>query len=99
MSVSVDKKLPLPIYLIDDGSSTLYCLHAEKVEPGETHEQTALREVMEEAGVRATIVKYIGKSQYNFTVPEDVVSKEVHWYLMTYGEHLCAGTGQTRRPL
>ena len=39
------------------------------VEPGETHEQTALREVMEEAGVRATIVKYIGKSQYNFTVP------------------------------
>ncbi len=36
------------------------------VEPGETHEQTALREVMEEAGVRATIVKYIGKSQYNF---------------------------------
>ena len=30
------------------------------VEPGETHEQTALREVM-----------------------EDVVSKEVHWYLMT----------------
>ena len=53
------------------------------VEPGETHEQTALREVMEEAGVRATIVKYIGKSQYNFTVPEDVVFKEVHWYLMT----------------
>ena len=38
---------------------------------------------MEEAGVRATIVKYIGKSQYNFTVPEDVVFKEVHWYLMT----------------
>ena len=37
---------------------------------------------MEEAGVRASIVKYIGKSQYNFTVPEDVVMKEVHWYLM-----------------
>ena len=30
------------------------------VEAGETHEQTALREVMEEAGVRATIVKYVG---------------------------------------
>lgn len=52
------------------------------VEKGETFEQTALREVMEEAGVRASIVKYIGKSQYNFTVPEDVVMKEVHWYLM-----------------
>ena len=53
------------------------------VEEGETFEQTALREVKEEAGVRASIVKYIGKSQYNFTVPEDVVMKEVHWYLMT----------------
>ena len=53
------------------------------VEPGETHEQTALREVKEESDVKASIVKYVGKSQYNFTVPEDVVSKEVHWYLMT----------------
>ena len=37
----------------------------------------------EEADVRASIVKYVGKSQYNFTVPEDMVNKEVHWYLMT----------------
>lgn len=36
-----------------------------------------------EAGVRASIVKYIGSSQYNFTVPEDMVNKEVHWYLMS----------------
>ena len=27
-------------------------------------------------------MKYIGKSQYTFLVPEDTVSKEVHWYLM-----------------
>ena len=47
------------------------------VEPGETHIETALREVHEEAGVRATVVKYIGKSHYNFTVPEDIVTKEV----------------------
>ena len=53
------------------------------VEAGEDYEQTALREVKEEAGVRASIVKYIGSSQYNFTVPEDMVSKEVHWYLMS----------------
>ncbi len=39
-------------------------------------------EVLEETGVRAAIIKYIGKSQYSFTVPEDVVDKEVHWYLM-----------------
>lgn len=53
------------------------------VEAGEDFEQTALREVQEEAGVRASIVKYIGSSQYNFTVPEDTVNKEVHWYLMS----------------
>ncbi len=53
------------------------------VEQGETHIQTALREVREEAGVKASVVKYIGKSHYNFTVPEDIVTKEVHWYLMT----------------
>lgn len=52
------------------------------VEEGETHAQTALREVYEESGVQASIMKYIGKSQYTFNVPEDMVSKEVHWYLM-----------------
>ena len=44
--------------------------------------ETALREVLEETGAKATIVKYIGKSQYSFNVPEDVVEKDVHWYLM-----------------
>lgn len=52
------------------------------VEPGEAHTDTALREVREESGAVADIVKYIGKSQYNFSVSNDVVEKEVHWYLM-----------------
>ena len=52
------------------------------MEEGESRTDTALREVYEEAGVDASIMKYIGKSQYTFAVPEDVVSKEVHWYLM-----------------
>ena len=37
---------------------------------------------LEETGVRASIIKYVGKSQYTFNVPEDTVSKDVHWYLM-----------------
>ena len=53
------------------------------VEPGETFEQTALREVKEEAGVDAEIISYIGKSQYTFHVREGLVEKEVHWYLMS----------------
>ena len=52
------------------------------VEEGENFKDTAIREVREEAGVKASIIKYVGKSQYNFTVPEDTVEKEVHWFLM-----------------
>ena len=53
------------------------------VEAGEEYKDTAIREVREETGVHATIIKYIGKSQYTFNVPEDTVAKDVHWYLMT----------------
>ena len=51
------------------------------VEEGEEWPQTALREVLEESGSKAVIVKYVGKSEYTFTVPEEVVEKEDHWYL------------------
>ena len=52
------------------------------VEDGEEYTETALREVLEESGVEASIMKYIGSSSYRFTIPDDVVEKEVHWYLM-----------------
>lgn len=52
------------------------------MEVGESRTDTALREVYEEAGVQASVMKYVGTSQYTFNVPEDIVSKEVHWYLM-----------------
>lgn len=52
------------------------------VEKGEKHVETALREVFEESGVKVTVMRYIGKSEYSFSVPQDVVEKEVYWYLM-----------------
>ena len=61
------------------------------VEKGEEFKQTALREVKEETGVEASIIKYVGKSQYSFTIPGDMIEKEVHWYLM-------ASSGYYSRP-
>lgn len=52
------------------------------VEAGEEYKDTAVREVYEETRVHASIVKYVGKSTYSFTVPDDTVEKQVHWYLM-----------------
>lgn len=52
------------------------------VEQGEDHMETALREVLEESGAKTSIMEYIGQSEYTFTVPEGIVSKCVHWYLM-----------------
>ena len=45
------------------------------MEEGEEFRDTATREVLEETGAAASIIKYIGKSQYTFTVPEDTVEK------------------------
>ena len=50
--------------------------------PGETREETALREVREESGVKAEIVQYIDKSFYTFKVRNELVEKDVHWFLM-----------------
>ena len=42
------------------------------VEAGEEFKETALREVKEETGVQAQIIKYIGKSQYSFNTPHNI---------------------------
>ena len=49
---------------------------------GEEYKETALREVKEESGADASIISYVGKSQYSFTAAGDTVVKDVHWYLM-----------------
>ena len=52
------------------------------LELNETYLEGALREVKEETGVKAQIIKYVGKTNYTFTTSKDVINKQVHWYLM-----------------
>ena len=52
------------------------------VEEGEEYKETAIREVKEETGASAAIIKYVGQSQYTFNTTNDLIVKDVHWYLM-----------------
>ena len=47
------------------------------------------REVKEETGADATIIKYVGKSRYTFSIPQNIVEKNVHWYLMMADSYYC----------
>lgn len=56
-----------------------------KIEVTEDKSETALREVLEEARVKAEILSYIGEIHYaykNFWSQNLPVEKTVHWYLM-----------------
>ena len=79
----------LLLYKNQNGRYMGWVLPKGTVEPGETYQQTALREVKEETNSDAEIVKYIGKPQYTFRGNEDIVSKTVHWYLMVTDSFDC----------
>ncbi|MBD0379087.1 NUDIX hydrolase [Paenibacillus sedimenti] len=54
-----------------------------KMEPGETVEQTALREILEETGIQGRIIEPVEIIAYQYTNPSlGVVDKEVHYYLV-----------------
>lgn len=53
------------------------------VEGDEEYTATALREVKEESGVSAKIIKYIGESTYNFCVKQEIIFKK--GTLVSYG--------------
>lgn len=52
------------------------------IEPGETPEAAALREVLEETGCSCRITGALTTARYSFTRGAAPVEKEVRWYLM-----------------
>lgn len=54
-----------------------------KVEEGETYQQTALREILEETGINGKVVKPLDKVSYCYSHSlNDRVEKEVYFYLV-----------------
>ena len=51
-------------------------------DPGETIEETALREVREESGLEVEILRPLGTIDYWFAIPGERVHKIVHFFLM-----------------
>ncbi len=54
------------------------------VTKGETPEQAALREVHEETGLRATILRQLDTIEYFFRAGDTLIHKKVDFYLMRY---------------
>jgi len=79
----------LLLYKNQNGKYIGWVLPKGQVEGKESFRQTALREVREETRVLARIIKYIGKTQYNFRGNEDIINKTVHWYLMSAESFFC----------
>ena len=79
----------LLLYKNQNGKYMGWVMPKGTLEPNESHKQAALREVKEESGVSAWIVKYIGKTQYSFQGADAPVHKTVYWYLMATDSFAC----------
>jgi len=87
--VVIYKGKVLLLYKNQNGKYMGWVLPKGALEDNETFKQAALREVKEETGVTGRVLQYLGRTQYNFRGGEDMVSKTVHWYLMTTDSFFC----------
>ncbi|AAC06510.1 NUDIX hydrolase [Aquifex aeolicus] len=66
--------------------SNVWSFPKGNIEPGEKPEETAVREVWEETGVKGEILDYIGEIHYWYTLKGERIFKTVKYYLMKYKE-------------
>jgi 8-oxo-dGTP pyrophosphatase MutT (NUDIX family) len=69
---------------IDRRGRTLWSLPKGHIEVGETAEQTAIREVAEETGIRGDVLAALGSIDYWFVTEGRRVHKTVHHYLLRF---------------
>ncbi len=81
--VSVRNGLP-HVALIATRNRTRWGLPKGAVSAGETSEQAAIREVREETGIDAEIVKLLDTIEYYFRAGDTLIRKRVDFYLMRY---------------
>lgn len=72
------------VALIATRKKTRWGLPKGAVAQGETSEQAALREVLEETGLEAEIVKPLDTIEYYFRAGDVLIRKRVDFYLMRY---------------
>lgn len=71
------------IVLVSRRNPPLYALPKGTPDPGESAEETALREVREETGLEVRLIERIGKVRYWFTDSNRVrIDKSVQFFLM-----------------
>jgi 8-oxo-dGTP diphosphatase len=72
------------VALIATRNRTRWGLPKGAVSEGETSEHAALREVLEETGLEAAIVKPLDTIEYFFRAGDTLIRKRVDFYLMNY---------------
>ncbi|OMC34144.1 NUDIX hydrolase [Mycobacterium sp. GA-1841] len=79
-----DTQVAALIGRVDRRGRMLWSLPKGHIELGETAEQTAIREVAEETGIRGDVLAALGSIDYWFVTEGRRVHKTVHHYLMRF---------------
>ncbi|MEV7552612.1 NUDIX hydrolase [Amycolatopsis sp. NPDC089917] len=80
--VDVERAHAALIGRLDRHGRLLWSLPKGHIEDGETHEQTAVREVKEETGISARVLQPLGTIDYWFVAERRRVHKTVHHFIL-----------------